>query len=74
MSVPPKYDLSRDEICYLIEQFVFSKRDRQMIRDRLIDGMTYEELAEKYYMSVRQIKNIVHKNKDIVFSHVDRLP
>lgn len=58
----------------LIEQFVFSKRDRQMIRDRLIDGMTYEELAEKYYMSVRQIKNIVHKNKDIVFSHVDRLP
>lgn len=74
MSVPPQYDLSRDEICYLIEQFVFSKRDRQMIRDRLIDGMTYEELAEKYYMSVRQIKNIVHKNKDIVFSHVDRLP
>ncbi len=74
MSIPPKYDLSRDEINYLIEQFVFSRRDRQMIHDRLIDGMTYEELAEKYYMSVRQIKNIIHKNKDIVFSHVDRLP
>lgn len=74
MAIPPKYDLSRDEINYLIEQFVFSKRDRQMIRDRLLDGMTYEELAEKYYMSVRQIKNIIHKNKDIVFGHIDRLP
>ena len=74
MSIHPKYDLSRDEIVYLINQFVFSRRDREMISDRLLDGMTYEQLAEKYYMSVRQIKNIVHKSKEIVFSHVDRLP
>lgn len=74
MSIPPGYDLSRDEITYLIQQFIFNRRDRAMLFDRLIDGMTYEELAGKYYMSVRQIKNIVHKNKDIVFSHIDRLP
>lgn len=74
MSIPPKYDLSRDEIVYLIQQFIFSKRDRSLTYDRLIEGMTYEQLAEKYYMSVRQIKNIVHKNKEIVYSHVDRLP
>ena len=74
MSIPPKYDLSRDEIVYLIQQFIFSKRDRTLTYDRLIEGMTYDQLAEKYYMSVRQIKNIVHKNKEIVYSHVDRLP
>ena len=74
MSIPPKYDLSRDEIVYLINQFVFSKRDREMITDRLLDGLTYEQLAEKYYMSVSQIKNIIHKTKDKVFSHIDRLP
>jgi len=67
-------DLSRDEILYLINQFIFSRRDRDMTIDRLLDGMTYEELAEKYYMSVRNIKNIIHRCKDIVFSHVDRLP
>lgn len=74
MSVPPPYDLSRDEIVYLIEQFIFSRRDRSLSYDRLIEGMTYEELASKYYMSVRHIKNLIHKNKDIIFSHVDRLP
>lgn len=74
MSISPPYDLSRDEIVYLIEQFIFSRRDRSLSYDRLIEGMTYEELAEKYYMSVRHIKNLIHKNKDIIFSHVDRLP
>ena len=45
-----------------------------MTYDRLIEGMTYEELAEKYFLSVRQVKNIIHKCKESVFSHVDRLP
>ena len=67
-------DLSRDEILYLINQFIFSRRDREMLVDRLIDGMTYDELAGKYYMSARHIKNLIHKNKEIVFSHIDRLP
>lgn len=67
-------DLSRDEITYLIDQFIFSRRDREMTKDRLLDGMTYEELASKYYMSVRQIKNIIHRNKGIVFDHIHRLP
>lgn len=67
-------DLSRDEIVYLVEQFIFNRRDRDLTLDRLLDGMTYEQLAEKYYMSVRQIKNLIHKNKEIVFSHIDRLP
>ena len=67
-------DLSRDEIVWLIEQFIFSKRDRALTYDRLIDGMTYEELSEKYFMSVRHIKSLIHKNKEIVFGHIDRLP
>ena len=67
-------DLSRDDIVWLIQQFVFSKRDRQVIYDRLIDGLTFEQLASKHDLSVRQVKNIVRKNKDIVFGHIHRLP
>lgn len=67
-------DLSRDDIVWLIEQFVFSKRDRSVIYDRLIDGLTFEQLSEKHDLSVRQVKNIVQKTKEIVFGHVDRLP
>ena len=67
-------DLSRDDIVYLIQQFVFSKRDRAIIYERLIDGLTFDQLSAKHDLSVRQVKNIVRKNKDVVFSHVDRLP
>ncbi len=67
-------DLSRDEIVWLIQQFVFSKRDRTIIYERLIDGLTFDQLSAKHNLSVRQVKNIVRKNKDAVFSHVDRLP
>lgn len=67
-------DLSRDQIEYLINQFIFNRRDREMTKDRLLDGMTYDELANKYYMSPRHIKSIIHRCKDIIFSHIDRLP
>lgn len=67
-------DLSKDQIEFLIEQFCFSKRDREMLKLRLLDGVTYEKLAEIFDLSVRQTKNIIHKNKENVFRHVDRLP
>ena len=70
----PKYDLSRDEIVFLIQQFVFNKRDRDLIYDRLIDGLTISELSDKYSLSDSQVKVIIKKTRDIVFSHADRLP
>ena len=67
-------DLSRNEITYLIEQYVFSARDRKMLKLRLLDGFTYEKLSEIFDLSVRQVRNIIRKNKEIVFDHIDRLP
>lgn len=52
----------------------FERSQREMLKDRLLDGMTYDELSRKYYMSVRHIKSLIHRNKEIVFTHVDRLP
>ena len=69
-----KYDLSRDEIVFLIQQFVFNKRDRDLIYDRLIDGITICELSNKYSLSDSQVKVIIKKTRDIVFSHAYRLP
>lgn len=36
-----------------------AKRNREILYDCKIDGLTYEEAAEKYAMSVRQINKIV---------------
>ena len=59
-----RYNLSRSELQYLIDQWIFSERDRCILADWLLNGMTYERIAEKYDMSDRQIKNIVYKSMD----------
>ena len=63
-------DLSRSQIEHLVDEWIFSERDRAIIKRRLLDGLTYERLAEEFDLSVRQIKNIVYKCEDRLFSHI----
>ena len=55
------------QIEFAIMEFIHSERDRKILHRRLIDGITFEKLAEEQEMSVRQIKNIVYKAEDILF-------
>lgn len=43
----------------LINQWIFNKEYREILKSRLIDGMPYNKLSEKYGKSVRQLKTIV---------------
>ena len=63
-------DLSRSQWEHLIDEWIFSERDRTILKRRLLDGLTYDKLAEEFDMSVRQIKNIVYKQQDKLFKHV----
>ena len=56
-----RFDIANSENDYLIDQWIRRERDRANLKDRLINGMTFERLAEKHDMSVRQTKNIVYK-------------
>lgn len=64
------YDLSRTEWEFLIDERIFSERDRAILKRRLLDGILFEPLAEEFDMSVQQIKNIVYKGKDRLFKHI----
>ena len=59
-----RYNLSRSELQYLIDQWIFNERHRIILSDRLFNGTTYERLAEKYDMSTQQVKTIVYKAMD----------
>lgn len=63
-------DLSRSEIEYLIDEWIFSERDRRILKRRLLDGVCYEPLAEEFSLSVRQIKSIVYKQQERLFKHL----
>lgn len=65
-----RFNLSNSEVCYLIDQWIRNERDRAILKDRLINGMTYERLAEKHNMSVRQTKNIVYKATEKLVSRI----
>lgn len=63
-------DVSNSELTHLINEWIKSGRNREILKRRLIDGVCYEPLAEQYNLSVRQIKNIVYKSEEILFRHM----
>lgn len=63
-------DLSRSQVAHLIDEWIFSERDRKILKRRLLDGICYEPLAEEFGLSVRQVKNIVYKGEERIFSKV----
>lgn len=67
MKIPPEIDIPIDEWERLIENWIFVKKHRNMLKSYLIDGKTYEEIAEDFDMSSRQIARIIPKNMKILF-------
>ena len=63
-------DYTNSQISSLIDEHNHHALHRQMLKDRLIDGMTYEQIAEKHDMSVRQIKNIIYKSTDKILKYL----
>ena len=63
-------ELSRSEVSNLIDEWIFSERDRMIIKRRLLDGICFEPLAEEFGLSVRQTKNIVYRGENKIFRHV----
>lgn len=59
--------LSVKDVTEIIDQHVFSERDRRLLKRRLIDGIPYEELAEEFYLSVIRTREIVKEYKRTIF-------
>lgn len=70
MKITEKADLSRTEWENLIDEWIFSERDRKILKRRLLDGICYEPLAEEFDMSVQQVRTIIYKMQNKLFKHV----
>lgn len=65
-----KTNKSRSETEKIIDEWIFHERNRSIIKRRLLDGKTYEQLAEEFDLSTQQIKTIIYKCQDILFCHL----
>lgn len=63
-------EYTNSQIKELIEEHIHSRRDRQVLYLRLVDGLTFEKISEEMDLSVRHTKTIVYKAEEILFKHL----
>ena len=73
MAKMENYNLSRSEWENAIDQWLIgrnSERNRKMLKRRLLDGISYERLAEEFDMSTQNVCSIIYKCQERVFTHL----
>ena len=63
-------NISVSQIEDIIDEWIKSEQDRKILKRKLIDGITYEQLAEEFDMSTRGIKYKIYKCKEILLKHI----
>lgn len=63
-------EISNSELSALIDEWVKGERDRAVMKDRLINCICFDPLAEKHNLSVVTVKRIVYKNMNILSKHI----
>lgn len=67
MKMPNNIDIPRSEWERLIDEWIFNERDRAILKRRLLDGRTFEQLAEEFDLSTQNIQRIVYKAQNKLF-------
>lgn len=57
-------NVSRTEAEMLINEWIFNARDRDILKRRILDGISFEELAEEFHLSTQRTKVIVYRSLD----------
>jgi len=63
-------EYSNSQIREVIAEWIHDERNRKILERRLIDGLTFERLAEEFDMSDRQMRRIVLKLQEQLFKHL----
>ena len=70
MTKMENYDLSRSEWENLIDEWIFNELHRAMLKRNLLDGRTYEQIAEQFDMSTRQVARLIPKLQEKLFRRI----
>lgn len=66
-------NITRDQLEAVIDNTIIlqthAERNRKILKRRLIDGLTHEELAEEFDLSVQQIRKVIYKYEQVIFKH-----
>lgn len=71
MKIPNDTNLDRYQWEDLIERWIFNDQHRQMLKRNLLDGWTYERIAEEFEMSSRQVATLIPKLQNQLFKRIN---
>ena len=70
MTKMENYNLSRTEWENLIDEFIFNEEHREMLKRNLLDGRTYEQIAEQFDCSRDKVARLIPKLQDRLFRKI----
>ena len=65
-----KADYTNSEMNVLINEHIHNERDRELVRRKLCDGITFECLGCEFGLSTQRVKTIVYKARDKLFRYL----
>ena len=60
-------NIPNNQLIEIIENWIKSERDRNLMKRRLIDGISLERLAEEFELSPKQAYRITNKYYDYLY-------
>lgn len=71
-------EYTNSQIKTLIDEYIHSERDREILVYRLVHGLTYEQIASRYqsqhpdsYISVDTVKRVIRKSESKLFARLE---
>lgn len=64
------YNLSQSDWENLIDEWIFNEREREILKRRLLDGLTFEQLANEFNYSTQNIQRIIYKGTARLFKKI----
>lgn len=65
-------ELSNSELSKMIDENIRglkAVRNRKILKDRLINGLLYRDIADKYNLSIDRAQKIVYRLQEQIFKH-----
>lgn len=70
MKIPNNIDLDRYQWENEIERWIFSEEHRAMLKRNLLDGRTYEQIAEEFDCSRDKIARLIPRLQNQLFKKI----
>ena len=70
MKIPNDTNFDRYQWEDAIDRWIFSEKHRKILKRKLLDGITYEQLAEEFEMSSRQMARIIPRLQNQLFKKI----